>query len=287
MIGVGDLVVRQSYGHDVCFVVMSVDTNQGIAVLKGLDVRLIADAPIDDLDPISEADFKSYQMEQNKLENDTIRLVQLRRQVEKDKQGYRSERKRHPHDFFERPGRVLHLDGDGTYLEKCLTIYRRLGIRAVGKNIPESHMAEEMTELLEEYEPDILIITGHDGVLRKNISQEVLRIDNYRNSDHFVRAVRAARKYERSLDELIIFAGACQSHYEALLDAGANFASSPQRILIHALDPVFVAEKIAYTPINETVDIYHVVRSTITGTDGLGGVESRGKYRIGLPRSRF
>ena len=283
----GDLVLRSSYGKDICFVIVEVDLERGEATLKGLDVRLMADAPLHDLAMVSETVYKSYQAAQSKLEHDTLRLVQLRRQVERDKLDYRSERKRQPHDFFERPGRVLHLDGDGSYLEKCLIFYRRLGIRAVGKNIPELEMPDVIPELLEEYEPDILIITGHDGVLRRGKANEVMQLANYRNSDHFIRAVRAARKHERSLDELIIFAGACQSHYEALLEAGANFASSPQRILIHALDPVFVAEKIAFTPINETIDIFQVVHSTITGTDGLGGVESRGKYRIGLPRSRY
>lgn len=287
MIRVGDFVLRESYGRDVCFVVQRVDLETSMAILKGLDVRLVADAPLGDLLPLSDEDLRRYQMDEVQLENDTIRLVQMRRQAEKDKQSYRSDNKRHPRDFFERPGRVLHLDGDGTYLNKCLTIYRRLGIRAVGKNIPETRMPDVLRDLLDEFQPDILIITGHDGVLRTPRHEDILRIDNYRNSDSFVKSVRVARKYERSLDELIIFAGACQSHYEALLDAGANFASSPERILIHALDPVFVAEKIAYTPINETVDIDQVVRSTITGTDGLGGLESRGKYRIGLPRSRY
>jgi len=284
---VGDLVMRQSYDRDICFIIVRLDQERDIAILKGLDVRLLADAPLADLARVTESDWRTYQVHQAKIQQETMRLVQMRRQVEQDKQEYRSEKMRYPRDFFERPGRVLHLDGDGSYLEKCLSIYERLGIRAVGKNIPEQQMPACIVDLLGEHEPDILIITGHDGVLRKGRSAEVLQIDNYRNSDSFVRAVRAARKYERSLDELIIFAGACQSHYEALLEAGANFASSPQRILIHALDPVFVAEKIAYTPINETIDIYHIARSTITGTDGLGGVESRGKYRIGLPRSRF
>lgn len=284
---VGDLVMRQSYDRDICFVIVRLELERNVAILKGLDVRLLADAPLADLARVTESDWRTYQVRQAKIQQETLRLVQMRRQVDQDKQDYRSEKMRYPHDFFERPGRVLHLDGDGSYLEKCLSIYGRLGIRAVGKNIPEQMMPEHIVDLLSEHEPDILIITGHDGVLRKGKSVEVLQLDNYRNSDSFVRAVRAARKYERSLDELIIFAGACQSHYEALLEAGANFASSPQRILIHALDPVFVAEKIAYTPINETIDIYQIVRSTITGTDGLGGVESRGKYRIGLPRSRF
>lgn len=286
MIQVGDLVLRHSYGRDICFVVVGIDTERDIATLKGLDVRLLADAPLGDLAPVSAADWRAYQLAQAKVEQDAIRLIQLRRQVERDKAGYRSERQDHPHDFFERPGRVMHLDGDGTYLDKCLSVYRRLGIRAVGMNVPEAQMPGRMKSLLTEYEPDILVITGHDGLLRKR-SEDVLQLRSYRNSDHFVRAVREARRFERSLDELVIFAGACQSHYEALLEAGANFASSPQRILIHALDPVFIAEKIAYTSIGETIDIYQVVRSTITGTEGLGGFESRGKYRIGLPRSRY
>lgn len=283
----GDLVLRRSYRRDICFVIVTIDAAAGTAVLKGLDVRLLADAPLDDLTPVSEEDWKSYQVARAKLERDTIRLIRMRRQVDRDKEGFRSERKGQPHDFFERPGRVLHVDGDGAYLDKCLAMYRRLGIRAVGEHIIETEMAKRLPDMLDEHEPDILIITGHDGVLRKSRGDEILKVDNYRNSDNFVRAVRIARKFERSLDELIIFAGACQSHYEALLDAGANFASSPQRILIHALDPVFVAEKIAYTPINQTIDIYRIVQSTITGTDGLGGIESRGKFRIGLPRSRY
>lgn len=283
---VGDLVLRKSYGRDICFIVVGVDPGSSTVIIKGLDVRLMADAPFDDLTQVSDADWKSYQLAQAKVEQDAIRLVQLRRQVERDKLGFRSEQNHHPHDFFERPGRVLHLDGDGSYLDKCLVVYRQLGIRAVGYNIHEAQMPVRMRDLLAEYEPDILVITGHDGLLRKR-ADDVLELASYRNSNNFVRAVREARKYERSLDELIIFAGACQSHYEALLEAGANFASSPQRILIHALDPVFIAEKIAFTPIAKTIDIYQVVRSTITGTDGLGGFESKGKYRIGLPRSRY
>jgi len=284
---VGDLVMRHSHERDLCFVIVRLDFDRRLAILKGLDVRLLADSPLDDLARVTELDWRNYQVGQAKLQQETLRLVQMRRQVDRDKEDYRSEKERYPHDFFERPGRVLHLDGDGSYLERCLSIYRRLGVHATGKNLPEQQMAERIEDLLAQFAPDILIITGHDGVLRKGAPAEVLQIDNYRNSDSFVKAVRAARRYERSLDELVIFAGACQSHYEALLEAGANFASSPDRILIHALDPVLVAEKIAYTPIGETIDIYQIVRSTITGTDGLGGVQSRGKYRIGLPRSRY
>ena len=103
----------------------------------------------------------------------------------------------------------------------------------------------------------------------------------------YIEAVKALRDYNSSYDELVIFAGACQSCYECLLDAGANFASSPSRVLIHCLDPVFVCEKIAYTKIDEVVSITDVVEGTITGIKGIGGLQTRGKYREGYPKSNY
>ena len=64
--------------------------------------------------------------------------------------------------------------------------------------------------------------------------------------------------------------------YEALLEAGANFASSPKRVLIHAYDPVFVMEKVAYTSIYDPIVLKDIISSTITGFDGIGGVERNG-----------
>lgn len=280
------MVTRISYGNDVCFVVVEIDEESKTAILKGIDVRLMADAPFDDLTNLSEEDQKAFEASRNRVENECLRLVQTRRITDSEKRSLRKEaRFQSEPDFFERPGRVLHLDGDGTYLQKCLNMYKELGIRAVGQHVPEQQMASTITTLLEKYEPDILIITGHDGVIRKG--KDWADLYNYRNSGHFVKTVVNARKYVRSMDDLVIIAGACQSHFEAILEAGANFASSPQRIMIHALDPVFIAEKIAYTPINDTVNVYDVVRSTYTGTDGIGGLESRGKYRLGLPKSLY
>jgi spore coat assembly protein len=71
------------------------------------------------------------------------------------------------------------------------------------------------------------------------------------------------------------------------LDAGANFASSPSRVLIHCLDPVFVCEKIAYTNIERVVSIQEALENTITGTKGIGGLQTRGKYREGFPKSSY
>lgn len=109
-------------------------------------------------------------------------------------------------------------------------------------------------------------------------------LESYKNSIHFMRAVQVARRYERNRDALAIVAGACQSHFEALLQAGANFASSPGRVMIHALDPVQVAFRISFTSIKETVDMADIIGHTVSGIKGIGGIESRGSYRVGLPR---
>ena len=89
-----------------------------------------------------------------------------------------------------------------------------------------------------------------------------------------------------SRDDLVIFSGACQSYFEAILQSGANFASAPNRIFIHAYDPVFIAEKVAFTPINKIVDINEAITASVTGIEGVGGVETRGKFRLGLPKTK-
>ncbi|MGO0943667.1 sporulation peptidase YabG [Clostridioides difficile] len=38
-------------------------------------------------------------------------------------------------------------------------------------------------------------------------------MSNYRNSSNFVKTVKEARKWQPNLDNLVIFAGACQSNY--------------------------------------------------------------------------
>ena len=54
-------------------------------------------------------------------------------------------------------------------------------------------------------------------------------IYNYRNSRHFINTVNEARKWNKKGKNIAIFAGACQSYYEAIMASGANFASSPRQ----------------------------------------------------------
>ena len=75
-------------------------------------------------------------------------------------------------------------------------------------------------------------------------------ISNYRNSKYFINTVDRIRKWKNSR-EVVVFAGACQSYYEALIMAGANFASSPARILIDILVVHFKIESIA--PLVKTI----------------------------------
>ena len=105
-------------------------------------------------------------------------------------------------------------------------------------------------------------------------------IYNYRNSRHFIQTVKEARRYEREMNkDLVIFAGACQSYFEALIMAGANFASSPARILIDILDPLIVAEKIATTDDIKYVTIKDIEKELRDGKRGVGGVGANRKEK--------
>ncbi|MCP6497746.1 hypothetical protein NL476_27680, partial [Klebsiella pneumoniae] len=57
----------------------------------------------------------------------------------------------------------------------------------------------------------------------------------------------------------------------------------PFRDLIHALDPVRVCQKIAFASIDTVLDAEDVINNTITGKTGIGGIQTRGKYREGFP----
>ena len=148
------------------------------------------------------------------------------------------------------------------------------------KNIPEYKQPRVVYKLLKIYQPDILVITGHDGMIKKNPKYDDLY--NYRNSKYFIETVKEARKYDKETNKkLVIFAGACQSYFEALICAGANFASSPARILIDFIDPLIVAEKIAVTERYKYITIEDIENELRDGKQGVNGIGANGKmYRI-------
>ncbi|MDD2497167.1 MAG: sporulation peptidase YabG [Desulfitobacteriaceae bacterium] len=286
----GDIVTRKSYGSDVIFRVNAlIADNNGriVAILKGIEVRLVADAPVDDLEPVVETGYSRAKGACVEHSDYKVKDILDRRKINRNKGSWRASflMAREVEEFFDVPGNVLHIDGDEEYLTKCLDAYKKLRIPCHGFSIPEKDQPTAIIYYLEKYQPDILVITGHDGLLKG--AEDFKNIQSYRNSQYFAAAIRAARKYIPGRDDLVIFAGACQSHYEELLAAGANFASSPHRIFIHIFDPVFVVEKIAFTSCKEMLAITDVVANTITGVNGVGGIETKGKFRLGYPKSPY
>jgi spore coat assembly protein len=291
----GDVVGRRSYGVDIYFKITDIyecSDKRKFASLKGLYTRLCATAPLDDLVKIDSGAQMARLREITLKTNEQMGRILARRRKERELflgRAFRSDKepanKESKVEGFDVPGTVLHIDGDRDYLDLCMTTYKQLSIPANGYNIPEENQPEAIEDLLKKHNPDMLVITGHDGFIKGR--EDFKDINNYYSSKYFVEAVKVARRFEKSRDDLVIFAGACQSHYEALLKAGANFASSPQRVMIHAYDPVFVMEKIAYTSIYDPISIKDIIAGTITGFNGIGGMESRGKFRLGIPVSPY
>lgn len=243
---IGDLVCRKKYQNDIIFEI--IDIKDSIYYLRGIEYRLIADSEIDDLELVD-----------RKIEEDEVIIKQ-------DKC---------------LKGTVLHLDGDPKYLQMCLKKYEEYGIRAYGYYFKEEEFADKVVTLLKKHQPHLLVITGHDALKKQGQRRNS---NDYLHSLDFVEAIKQARSYQPNKDELIIFAGACQSYYELLLASGANFASSPSRKNIHALDPVIITTQVASTNIKEYVNLEQIINKTSFKQLGIGGIDTRGVARNLYPR---
>ncbi len=262
----GEIVARKSYGGDIPFKIAGV-TRDGygrpVYLLKGLFTRLEADAYEDDLVKQDKRQVVSS------MENDI------------ETAGRKALERIEPSPFLSRtmrakkPGKILQVDSSREFLDKCLKHYRDAGLTAAGELVDEEQQPYVIRSLLTRNRPDILVITGHDGI--KKGAVDMNSISSYRNSRHFIRAAGEARRVEPDADKLCIFAGACQSYYEAIMTAGANFASAPERVLIHLLDPALVSTKVALTDSRVVLSPEEVVRITITGAEGIGGTSTRGR----------
>ena len=238
------------------------DIKDDVATLKGNDVRLIANSPLDDLVICDEEERKD----------------EFNPEIDSDIDLDRSD----DNNFFYLPAKILHIDGDKDYLEKCLKFYRANKVWAAGYTLKENEIYKYVGKYLNDIKPDILIITGHDAFLKKDGNKNDLK--NYKNTFNFIKAVEEARKYEKSHDKLLIIAGACQSNYEELIKAGADFASSPKRVNIHALDPAIIATNISLTEKNKEIDLLELLDKTRYGKDGMGGLIVNGLMYVGYPR---
>lgn len=254
----GDYVTRQSYNNDLVFQI--IDIEEDIAYLRGVDVRLYADSELDDLNKVSV-----------KKETDQTDILKVESLISLDRS-----------EYFYLPGKIVQFDSDKFYLDRCINFYKDMHLEAYGIKVKESEIENVIIDTLEKYKPDIIVITGHDFL--KKYAKDKSKIENYQNSENFVNAIKKARMYEKNQDKLIIIAGACQSNYEELIKAGSNFASSPKRINIHALDPAIVASCVALSPVNKTIDLIHLIDKTHYGSAGMGGIITNGTMYVGYPR---
>lgn len=240
---VGDYVTRKKYNHDIVFQIVNIDGEN--VYLHGNSYRLFADTTLDDLEIFETANTSRDFDFVLKQEANIIK------------------------------GKILHIDGDKNYLRTCMEFYKEHQTPVVGCYLQESKMKDNILSLLNKHHPDILIITGHDSY---SLKRERNTTNGYQNSHYFIETVKIARTYQPNKDALIIIAGACQSDYEGLIKSGANFASSPNKVNIHALDPACVAISIANTHVNQYVEVEKVLQETIS-KKGLGGIDSKGVAR--------
>lgn len=235
--------------------------------LNGLTVRIQADSDVNDLEII-----ETNQVEQHlrAMEETVEKRIKVRENLLKSNKDVREKTIVHT-------GRILHIDGDKKYSEKSNIYYKKVGLNAIVKNIPERKQPAFVGSLVRKYRPEILVITGHDGMIKKG--KNFTDIYNYRNSEYFIKTVEEARKNNTRAD-LVIFAGACQSYYEGIMMAGANFASSPARILIDFMDPIIVAEKVAITDEKKFVTIKDIEGELRDGQRGVSGIGGNGKKKL-------
>ena len=264
VVKVGDIVGRRSYNSDTMFRIEEIHGD--IAYLKGIFFRLTADAPISDLEIISREEYQRAEQ----IEFDQYRTILP---------PVMSQMRSYDNGDFYISGRILHIDGDEEYLQKSIKLYKYAKVYAQAFAIPEKEMGVRVPELVKKLRPNIVVITGHDALEDKEHEED---LNSYRSSKYFVETVNALREIEPSLDYLIVIAGACQSHFEALIGSGANFASSPKRINIHALDPAIIASTVALTPYEEEVDLREAIEKTIAKIAGIGGLQTKGTLRYGI-----
>lgn len=270
----GDIVGRKSYQKDIIFTVERIiksSSGKEIAILKGLTIRIQADSDIEDLELIEEKRIKENEDKLNKRFEDKIKKCMKENILMNNYFLKRANKAIYT-------GKIVHLDGDRKYSEKSNLFYKKMGLKAIVKNIPENRQANIVNDLIDKYKPDILVITGHDGMIKKGTGYN--DIYNYRNSKYFINTVKKARANKNLQKDLVIFAGACQSYYEELISAGANFASSPARILIDFIDPLIVAERVATTDWNKYLTIRDIEDELRDGERGVNGIGAMGKKRV-------
>ena len=145
---VGDIVSRKKYGNDILFKMDKIVGNK--VFLKGLEIRLYADANIEDIALSG---------------------------IPKKKEEITSLRNLNTNDYFYIPGKILHIDSDKEYLNRCLDYYKKQKLSANGYIFKENDMSLNIEKLVKKHKPNILVITGNDAYYKNKKNEK-----NYMNS---------------------------------------------------------------------------------------------------------
>lgn len=151
----GDIVGRISYEKDIIFTVERIirRKDREIAILKGITVRIQADSPIDDLE------LMQPKKAEEQLRNLDKYVEKRIKEQEKSIEIYNEDSRE---NIIVHTGRILHIDGDRKYSEKSNMYYKKIGLNAIVRNVPERRQPNVIGSLIKRYKPEILVITGHD-----------------------------------------------------------------------------------------------------------------------------
>lgn len=159
----GDIVGRKSYGKDILFTVEKIikkANGEEICILKGLTIRIVADAHMDDLVVIEKDRIQNNMRSlEDKLE---ARIKKCSKNPIKKIKLFKRGNYLGRDSLKEINGKILHLDGDKRYSDKSLKYYKKIGLNAIVRNVPENRQEYVVLDLLNRYNPDILVITGHE-----------------------------------------------------------------------------------------------------------------------------
>ncbi len=269
---VNDLVIIKGDPQNLIYKIINIDDNK--ITIKGLFHRIIR---IEEIEKLEHATKNHIKIEEDK--NDIEKICEkiqenpyARLNIKDNRNAKNNNRKRNVRKKY-LIGKILHVDGDNEYLQKCLELYDKMGIYSYGKCIKEKDMPIDIKQILLDIHPDVVVITGHDLYNNKGIKN----IDNYLNSGHFINTVKEIRNILN--DSCVIIAGACQSNYDALIASGANYASSPKRINVHTFDPAIIAIKAATTSFLNLIDD-ELFKYIENGKNAYGGVQTFGKMKM-------
>lgn len=254
---VNDFVIIKNEDARCIYKIIKITKNDNgeMCFLHGVYYRIARCEKSDNLIVVSEENMKKAEIREKAY------LHNIVKQSERTKQKYIL-------------GKILHLDGDIEYLNKCLELYKELGIYAYGKCIDEDKMPSEIERLVYEVEPDVIVVTGHDIYNNKGIKD----LSNYANTMNFMKTIKKIRRIKQK--SCVVIAGACQSNFEALIASGADFASSPRRINVHTYDPAIIAVKASTTSFTKLINGDELFKYIENGKDAFSGLQTFGKMRL-------